>query len=154
MLAPPFDTKEKDLGGSILAEGEKEPVGATNEPPASMALNTNGAEEPPGGGPDAGRLASRGMEDLSDLRSLLDQYDGDHDGKLTPEELAALVAKLPSGLGGAGVGSSLANMQDLMELFDTNNDGKVDANELAAGMRKLTARHANRGALPTAPALN
>src|ERR1035437_4390749 len=31
MLAPPFDTKEKDLGGAIVAEGETLPPGVTNQ---------------------------------------------------------------------------------------------------------------------------
>ena len=32
LLAPPFDTKDKDLGGAVIAEGETPPASSTNKP--------------------------------------------------------------------------------------------------------------------------
>ncbi len=87
LLAPPFDTQEKDLGGAIIADGETLPAGATNQPSRSAALEAagdndkrsdpsrpGGARKPPGraslrtrsaprheGGPAAGDGA-RGRE--------------------------------------------------------------------------------------------
>jgi HlyD family secretion protein len=37
LLAPPFDTKEKDLGGALIAEGERPPAGLTNRPAGAAA---------------------------------------------------------------------------------------------------------------------
>jgi hypothetical protein len=153
MLAPPFDTKEKDLGGSILAEGETGPPVATNQAAAPLARNGDGADGPRGDATDAGRRGNRGAVDWSDTRSLLKRYDSDNDGKLDQDDLAALLSDMPGGLGGMASGGNLANLQDLMQMFDTNHDGKVDENELAAGLRQLLARHASRGA-PSAAAVN
>ncbi len=42
LLAPPFDTQEKDLGGAIIADDETLPAGGTNPPSRSAALVTEG----------------------------------------------------------------------------------------------------------------
>jgi hypothetical protein len=154
MLAPPFDTKEKDLGGSILAEGETGPSGETNHGAGALARNGNRADESQGDAPRAERSGGREGGDWGDLKALVRQYDGDNDGKLTPTELTALLSNMPGAFGGAGSGDSLNNPQDLLQLFDANGDGQVDENELAAGLRKLLARHANRGTPPAAPVVN
>lgn len=36
LLAPPFDSKEKDLGGAVVGENEHVPEGATNPPPPQI----------------------------------------------------------------------------------------------------------------------
>jgi HlyD family secretion protein len=155
MLAPPFDSKDKDLGGSILAEGETAPSGATN--PAALALarngNGNGADEFQDDVAGAGRGA-RGGGDWGDLQAVFKQCDTNNDGTLDANELAAFFSKMGGGFGGAGLGGSLTNRQELMNLFDANKDGQVDENELNAGMRRVFAHQANRGAPPAAPGLN
>ena len=40
LLAPPFDTQEKDLGGAIIADGETLPAGDTNQSARSAARAT------------------------------------------------------------------------------------------------------------------
>jgi len=152
MLAPPFDTKEKDLGGSILAEGETGPRGATNQAAAPLARNGHGADEPQGGATNAGRRGDLTGEDLDKLKDMMAQYDADGDGKLAPEELASMLSDMPGGFGDLGL--TLTNPQDLMQIFDTNHDGLVDAKELAAGLRTLLARHASRGAPAAAAKVN
>ena len=47
LLAPPFDTKEKDLGGAIIADGEALPAGATNQPAASRRRLPRGTATAP-----------------------------------------------------------------------------------------------------------
>jgi hypothetical protein len=150
MLSPPFDTQDKDLGGSILAEGEAAPSAQTNQAAALARTGTDtGTDGSQGDAADAGRRDGRGG--VGDLQAMLKQYDGNHDGKLEPNELAALLSGMR---GSAASGGSLTNRQELMKLFDTNNDGQVDENELAAGVRTLFARQANRGARPAESAVN
>ena len=54
-----------------------------------------------------------------------DRFDANHDGKLTPEELAA-----------ADAGRRGPHFDDPKAL-DTNNDGEISPEELQAGLRDL-----------------
>lgn len=57
-----------------------------------------------------------------------DRFDANHDGKLTPDELAKA--------GSAGRGPHL----DDPKAVDTNGDGEISPDELQAGMRELQMR--------------
>lgn len=58
-------------------------------------------------------------------KRMRDRFDANHDGKLTPEELAA-----------ADAGRRGPHFDDPKAL-DTNNDGEISPDELQAGMREL-----------------
>lgn len=58
-------------------------------------------------------------------KRMRDRFDANHDGKLTPDELAA-----------AGSGQRGPRFNDPQAL-DTNNDGEISPEELQAGMREL-----------------
>jgi hypothetical protein len=114
LLAPPFDTKEKDLGGAIVADDEVLPAGATNfngngrasgeqkkGPPGSELLRPlpAGADAAPAGGPRAeGKRSSKGPRpgreqgggSSTNRADMLKQFDADGDGQLNAEEQAAL----------------------------------------------------------------
>jgi HlyD family secretion protein len=66
LLAPPFDTKDKDLGGAVIAEGEKPPPGLTNRTtavprPKVIPARTSGYRPPSDtGGPPSGRKRGGG----------------------------------------------------------------------------------------------
>jgi hypothetical protein len=61
-----------------------------------------------------------------------DRYDVNHDGKLTPDELAA-----------AGSGQRGPHFTDPKAL-DTNGDGEISPDELQAGMRELRMQRHQR----------
>lgn len=61
-------------------------------------------------------------------KHMRDRFDANHDGKLTPDELAA-----------AGSGHRGPRFDDPKAL-DTNNDGEISPDELQAGMRELRAQ--------------
>jgi HlyD family secretion protein len=81
LLAPPFDSQEKDLGGAILADGEA--------PPTTL---TNGTAPPTGGNEKA--RSTRAETNVRFARSetnspeVMKRFDADHDGKLNESELA------------------------------------------------------------------
>jgi HlyD family secretion protein len=80
LLAPPLDTKEKDLGGSILVEGESAPGEATN-PPAQLVIHTNGNGKGPG---DPGALPSPSTNRVEVIK----RVDADGNGALSEPEPA------------------------------------------------------------------
>ena len=115
LLAPPFDTKEKDLGGAIIADDEALPAGATNHngnarasgeqkkgPPGSEALRSvpGGVDAAQPGGPRAeGKRSSKkgprpdreqGGGSATNRADMLKRFDADGDGQLNAEEQAAL----------------------------------------------------------------
>jgi hypothetical protein len=112
LLAPPFDAKEKDLGGAIFADGEAPPADLTNHPVLHVLGRTNGgnghvqlangahsalvaaAAEPP----VAARANQIRQTSLSAQKTgsrtnrldLQDRFDADHDGKLSDAEMATM----------------------------------------------------------------
>ena len=79
LLAPPFDTQEKDLGGAIIADGEAPPAATTNLPAAAP---TRPAVSSDSGGQFA-RARTNSPESLK-------RFDSDRDGKLNEAELATM----------------------------------------------------------------
>jgi hypothetical protein len=85
LLAPPFDTKEKDLAGAIIAEGETLPPNATNQTLAHPQ-DRNGVAE------------SGGSQ--TELQQRLKRFDTNGDGRLDETELAAMREQLRREQGG------------------------------------------------------
>jgi hypothetical protein len=63
------------------------------------------------------------------MKRVMDRFDANHDGKLTPDELAAAV----------GSGHHGPHFDDPAAL-DTNHDGEISADELQEGMRAQRMR--------------
>ncbi len=102
LLAPPFDTKEKDLGGAIVAEDEVLPPSVTNQiahvkvgkdrglPGADkvrpMPVMADSLRSPEAAHP--GRVELSGS--LTNQADLLKRFDADGDGKLNATEQAEM----------------------------------------------------------------
>jgi HlyD family secretion protein len=136
LLSPPFETREKDLAGGVLAEGEKASA-ATNVPPRRP-------------GPDAPHIspgdpiASNGDIGKGERRrvglsreEMLKQFDKDGDGKLDDTEREAMrnatLARAEGGPGEEGNASRpRLSEEELLKRFDKNGNGKLDDDERAA----------------------
>lgn len=154
LLSPPFEAREKDLEGSVLAEGEKAGA-ATNAPPRATP-------PAPAPGLSSGEPAAGGEERAADSRrargnfnpeEMLKQFDKNGDGKLDDDEREAMRAAMAARLGG-GPGASGTNApprlspEEVLRRFDKNGNGKLDEDELAA-MRESLGR--GRGGLGKGP---
>lgn len=92
LLSPPFDTEEKDLGGAILAKGEKPGPRPTNSLPSQPRPSATGnGESTREGGPrpDGGGRPDRPRQLPAEV---VKQFDKDGDGKLDETEMEALRA--------------------------------------------------------------
>lgn len=119
LLSPPYDLHEKDLGGAVMAEGDKIPEA---QPGVISVGNGNGAG--PAGGmdlsPDGGRRGelrgpSGGARDGADRSA-----DGPRSGERRP--------------GGERSGF---NREEMLKRFDTNGDGELDETERAAMIKTM-----------------
>lgn len=141
LLSPPFDTKDKDLGGAIIAQGEAPPKGAINLP--ARKVNGDDRNRPgPARGVGAEALAA------PEGRPLLSE-DGARGGDGPPGE-----GTRPGRRGGperGAVGGSRTNRQEMVKRFDANGDGELDATELAA-MQEQFGRNRARTNSPAEPA--
>ncbi len=140
MLSPPFDTKDKDMGGGIIAQGETPPEGATNLPPLNVENGNRARPGPPmmeGEGAPAGGGGRRQFNP-----------DGARGGDTPPSE--GMRSGKRGGPGGQPPG---VNREEMMKRFDTNGDGKLDEGELAA-MREQFGRGRSRTNAPAPPASN
>jgi HlyD family secretion protein len=142
MLSPPFDTKEKDLGGAILAVGEVIPASnGTNRPVRPRV--TNG--ETKGGDPSLSRPADH--ED--------DGEPGNRTGRRSNREGEASPGGLENGdRQGAGREKNAEERRapnaDILKQFDLNGNGQLDENERAA-MREKLGRERRPGASTNNP---
>ncbi len=146
LLSPPFESREKDLEGGVLAEGEKASA-ATNVPP--RAAPAPDAPQVSPGGPiaaagDGGKGDSSRKRGGFNPQEMLKQFDKDGDGKLDDTERAAMGAAMMARVGG-GPGGDRTNsrprlsQEELMQRFDKNGDGKLDEDEMVA-MRESFGR--------------
>lgn len=133
MLSPPFDTKEKDLGGAIVAEGEKPPI-STNATLRPTIRNKNGTP-------------ARGEQTQS----------GPGEGKRRPGEnepgadsLTGPARSQKRSEAGGSRTNREAMMQEMLKQFDANGDGQLDETERTA-MREKSGRERGRGKSPSAP---
>ncbi len=118
LLAPPFNTDEKDLGGAVFAQGEEIPSAASNQVvrPARgreesagglSGRNGNGGGVDGGGAPrdpaaGGGRRGGGGGGSRTNSQELIKQFDKDGDGQLNDAERAAMRERFPGGGGGGG----------------------------------------------------
>lgn len=133
MLSPPFDSKDKDMGGAIIVQGEAPPKGATNLPPLSVE---NGNGRRPGPPAMSGESAAAGGEGRRQFNP-----DGERGADDSPRD-GARSGKRTRPEGGPFSGSR-TNREEMMKRFDTNGDGNLDESELAA-MREQFGRGRSR----------
>jgi len=129
LLSPPFDSQDKDLGNSIIAEGDALPP-----------VMTNGANRPAVRSPDMGRPDAEGGSG---------QRGGSNDvsSRRRAEGAGAGPGGGSGGSGGPGAGAQGGgqfNREEMTKQFDTNGDGQLDATERAAMREKFGGRR--RGA--------
>jgi HlyD family secretion protein len=106
LLSPPFESREKDLEGGVLAENEK--AGAVTNAPPQAAPPPAAPRIAPGepiaaAGGDRKGDSSRRRGNLIP-EEMLKQFDKNGDGKLDEAELAAMRESLGRGRGGQGKG--------------------------------------------------
>ena len=102
LLSPPFESREKDLEGGVLAENEK-PRAATNAPPRAAPPNISPGEPIAVTGGDRKGDSSRKRGKVNP-EEMLKRFDKNGDGKLDEEELAAMRASSSRGQGVQGKG--------------------------------------------------
>jgi HlyD family secretion protein len=139
LLSPPFDSQEKDLGGSVLAQGEAAPVADSNAVARVLSQQgRNGGErgngigipnpsgDPSETGPRAlgGDVAGAGAEPLATPGQ--------------PGEAANGERRQRPG------GGNFPNREELLKQFDKNGDGELDDEERAA-MRAQFGGQRRRG---------
>lgn len=146
LLAPPFDTEERDIEGSVLAEGDKARLAATNRaraaaaakngtPPAgaaSAATPANPGNRPPGNGRPESPALSGGPERGGDRAAAGSDSPGADAGARNGNR----------GPGGSGAGF---NREDLIKQFDKNGDGQLDDSEREAMRAAMAARFGANG---------
>jgi HlyD family secretion protein len=136
MLAPPFDTKERDLGGAIVGEDETLPAGATN-----LLARAKAAVKA-----KAGKARSQPAADK--LRPIPIVADaGSRSRPADPHSLK------PADTTRTAFGGNWTNQAALLKQFDLDGDGKLNAAEEAAKQRWL-ARQRGTNAPPSKPVLN
>jgi HlyD family secretion protein len=138
MLAPPFDTKEKDLGGAIVAEGETLPPGVTNQIAHVKA---------PGKDKGAKDRSRPGSDNMRPILVVADTDQGDRprlDNPRSPK------SERP---GRTEFSGSSTNQADLVKRFDADGDGKLNAVERAE-MERWLARRRGTNAPSNGPVLN
>lgn len=134
LLAPPFDTEEKDLEGAVLAADEKARV-ATNRPPGksssspatpSRALTTSNPEAPAGP-----RGPNSRMDPTSDAGPRNSAGPGD------PNATSA--------------GGPRGNREEMLKRFDKDGDGELNEAERNAMRQAFGGSRSNRADRPRRP---
>jgi hypothetical protein len=156
LLAPPFDTQEKDLGGAIIANGETLPAGMTNQPGRSLAKaargddrNRSGPSRPGGKGPAEPNALAEANKSGFKTASVAGERGGGEAGSRRDGMLTAQRA----GPGAGEFAGDLSKRQDIVKRFDADGDGKLNETELAA-MRQWVARQRGTNAPPVGPQVN
>jgi HlyD family secretion protein len=154
LLAPPFDTQEKDLGGGVIAEGDALPQVDSNQVRRVLA----DAQGHNGGGADQ----MRPRREAGGREGFNPQSRGPGEGRGFGESGASGEERRqrgdPGGPGGAGEngaptgerrqrggpGGGNFNREEMMRQFDKNGDGQLDEEERAA-MRERFGGQRRRG---------
>jgi hypothetical protein len=126
LLAPPFDTKEKDLGGSIIADDETLPVGGTNLLARGKVARKDRDKK--------GRAPSP-LEKLRPIPVLTADAD-----KASPPRAGDPRSPKDARPELAAFSGSVTNQSELVKRFDLDGDGKLNASERAAMDRWLALR--------------
>ncbi|MCC7377072.1 MAG: HlyD family efflux transporter periplasmic adaptor subunit [Verrucomicrobiales bacterium] len=137
LLAPPFDSEERDIEGAVLAENEKSAAAKTNRPrpsasTASTNLALNGSRPPNGPGPGNGNGNGNGNGSPRDDRAAPagPAANGNTDGA-------------PGG--GNRQNRAGFNPQELAKQFDKDGDGQLNEEEREAMRTAMTARAGQGG---------
>ncbi len=138
MLAPPFDTKEKDMGGAIVGDDETLPPGATNLLARAKAVVKDKAAK------------VRALPAADKLRPVPVVAEAGPGSRSRPADPHAV--KGPDNSRTA-FGGSWTNQAALLKQFDLDGDGKLNAAEEAAKQHWLV-RQRGTNAPPNKPALN
>jgi HlyD family secretion protein len=133
LLAPPFDTKERDLGGAIIADDETLPPSVTNQIARASAPGKDK------GGKDRSRPG------ISPVLA-----DADQGGRPAAEGPRSAMGARP---GRIAFNGSMTNQADVLKRFDKDGDGKLNATERAE-MERWLARQRGTNAPPNGPVLN
>lgn len=158
LLAPPFDTKERDLEGGVLDDSDK--ASLTNKParpqsaPSNPANGENGVgpmTRGPGGQQVAGTAGGNpgngpAPGGVFNFQEVLKQYDKDGDGQLNDTEREAMRSAMAARFGQQGAGMQGGfNREEMMKRFDTNGDGQLDETERVAMRQAMPARPRSGG---------
>jgi hypothetical protein len=124
LLAPPFNTDEKDLGGAVFAEGEVVPAGTSNQ----VARPVRNREDSPAwsGANGNGSTGPRDREDNASGGGALREPPAEGGGR-------------------RGGGGGRTNFQEMIKLFDKNGDGQLDDTERAAMRERFPGGGGGRG---------
>ncbi len=142
LLSPPFESREKDLERTVLADEEKSKM-ATNLPP-----QTAPAPSAPGIGPGEPIASANGERPRGrgnfNAEEMLKQFDKNGDGQLDDSEReamrTAMAARFAGGPGGDRTNSRPRLSQaEILQRFDKDGDGKLSEEEMAA-MRESFGR--------------
>jgi HlyD family secretion protein len=131
LLAPPFDTQEKDLGGAILARGETVSASDTNQVARVLARTPEVGEHESG----AKVLAGDAITNAPEVNGVAGQR------ARFVEEAAPGERHLR---GDADSGGKSPSREELLKRFDKNNDGQLDESERAT-MRIQLGNRIGRG---------
>jgi HlyD family secretion protein len=138
LLAPPFDTKEKDLGGAIVADDETLPAGATNQLSGARAAGKNQSAK------------GRSRPGSDKLQPLPVVAGAEPAGGSANRERSRPRADDPRRAEQQPLSTSLTNQTELLRRFDADGDGKLSAPEEAA-MQRWVARRRGTNAPPNGP---
>jgi HlyD family secretion protein len=145
LLAPPFDTEGKDLGGALIAKGGALPQIDSNEVRRALAPDNGNGDRSRGGGngrPRAdggergfGQAPGAGLDPSAEVAT-----GGERRGRIgVPGEGSA---------GGPG-GGNFPSREEMMKQFDKNGDGQLDDEERAAMRARFGSRRRGTNAPPT-----
>jgi hypothetical protein len=149
LLSPPFDTQEKDLGGSVMAQGEPVPVADSN---AVARVLTQGRNSERGG--DPGVVVNPAAPGARGPSGNGDGPGGDPPGERRPsaQQSQLTTAVQPGGDTANGErrprpgreGGGFPNREEILKQFDKNGNGELDEEERAA-MRAQFGGQRRRG---------
>jgi len=134
LLTPPFDMKERDLAGAIIAADEALPAGATNQSASARALGEEG----------------KGKPRSETMRRLPVGAEASQGEQPRPEGRRS--SKGPRPARGQS-GGSLTNQAETLKRFDSDGDGQLSADERGA-LQRWAARRRGTNAPPASPSAN
>ncbi len=152
LLSPPFDTQERDLGGSVMAQGEAAPVVDSNAVARVLSQGRGAGNRgngmsgfPEGANPGArrgGEAEATGFGAGSPvMRERGPAGDGQSPAIGSPAGAAVAGEERRPRPGGGG---GFPNREEILKQFDKNGDGELDEEERAA-MREQFGGQRRRG---------
>ncbi|MBL9138079.1 MAG: efflux RND transporter periplasmic adaptor subunit [Verrucomicrobiales bacterium] len=137
LLAPPFDSEERDIEGAVLAENEKSAVARTNQarPSASSTNNAVATPRTPGG-------PANGIAPAREDRNAL---GGPPAPGAPPGATAPPGGNAEGAPGGTRQGRSGFNPEEMVKQFDKDGDGQLNDEERQAMRAAMGARFGQGG---------